>query len=312
MSTHSSYNHSSDIPNRAGVGLKPEHYHDILKTKADIGWFEVHPENYMGAGGPPHHFLTKIRENYPLSLHGVGLSIGGSAPLNKDHLRRLKNLIDRYQPGLFSEHLAWSTHDDTFLNDLLPLPYTEETLKLVCEHIDQVQDYCKCQLLLENPSTYLAFAHNDYSEIQFISELTKRTGCSLLLDINNVFVSCTNHSIDPHDYICHFPLHAVQEFHLAGYTEDIDDDGETLLIDSHDREVLKKVWDLYELALTLTKPKPTLIEWDANIPDWPTLLAEAKRADSLLQKETALPKSAYTQDTHLHNPQPKDAHNAMG
>ena len=184
------------IPARGGVGLKAEHYRTIVETLPDVGFFEVHAENYMGAGGPPHRYLSAIRERYPLSLHGVGLSIGADRPLDEDHLQRLKRLIERYRPGLFSEHLAWSSHDSSFLNDLLPVPYTAETLTRVIEHIDQVQNALRRQMLLENPSTYLAFAESTYSEIDFIAEVVRRTGCGLLLDVNNVYVASTNQEWD--------------------------------------------------------------------------------------------------------------------
>jgi uncharacterized protein len=274
--------HSSPIPPRAGVGLKAQHYRDILDGVPDIGWFEVHAENYMGEGGPPHAYLTALRERYPLSLHGVGLSIGGSGPLDKAHLARLRALIDRYQPALFSEHLAWSSHDTVYLNDLLPLPYTEETLALVCTHIDEVQDTLERQMLLENPSTYVAFAEVSMSEIEFLREIVRRTGCGLLLDVNNVFVQATNHGFDAGAYIDAFPAEHVSEIHLGGHDDDEDDDGSPLLIDDHGREVADPVWALYAHALARTGAKPTLIEWDNDVPDWPTLLAEAKRADAVI------------------------------
>ncbi|MGH6736061.1 MAG: MNIO family bufferin maturase [Methyloceanibacter sp.] len=270
------------IPPRAGVGLKPEHYRDILDGKPDIGWFEIHAENYMGDGGPPHAYLTVIRERYLLSLHGVGLSIGGSGPLDQEHLARLKALIDRYQPSLFSEHLAWSSHDTVYLNDLLPLPYTEETLANVCFHIDEVQDTLKHQMLLENPSTYVAFAETSMSEVEFLREIVRRTGCGLLLDVNNVFVQAANHGFDARAYVDGFPAECVGEIHLGGHAEDADDDGAALLIDDHGRQVADPVWALYAHALARTGPKPTLIEWDNDVPDWPTLFAEAKRADAVI------------------------------
>ncbi len=274
--------HSSPIPPRAGVGLKAQHYRDILDGAPDIGWFEVHAENYMGEGGPPHAYLTAVRERYPLSLHGVGLSIGGSGPLDKAHLARLRALIDRYQPALFSEHLAWSSHDTVYLNDLLPLPYTEETLALVCSHIDEVQDTLQRQMLLENPSTYVAFAEVSMSEIEFLREIVRRTGCGLLLDVNNVLVQATNHGFDADAYVDAFPAEHVGEIHLGGHDDDEDDDGSPLLIDDHGREVADPVWALYAHALARTGAKPTLIEWDNDVPDWPTLFAEAKRADAVI------------------------------
>lgn len=270
------------IPPRAGVGLKPEHYRDILGTAPDIGWFEIHAENYMGEGGPPHHYLGTLRELYPLSLHGVGLSIGGSGALDAEHLLRLKALIGRYQPSLFSEHLAWSSHDNVYLNDLLPLPYTEETLARVCDHIGEVQDTLGKQMLLENPSTYLAFAETEMSEVEFLREVVRRTGCGLLLDVNNVFVQAVNHCFDPAAYIDAFPVEHVGEIHLGGHAADSDDDGSVLLIDDHGREVADPVWTLYARALARAGPTPTLIEWDNDVPGWEVLFAEAKRADQFI------------------------------
>lgn len=272
----------SPIPARAGVGLKPAHYRDILDDKPDIGWFEIHAENYMGEGGPPHAYLTAIRERYPLSLHGVGLSIGGAGPLDSAHLARLRGLLDRYQPALFSEHLAWSSHDTVYLNDLLPLPYTEETLYRVCSHIDEVQDTLQRQMLLENPSTYVAFAETSMSEVDFLKEVATRTGCGLLLDVNNVFVQAANHGLDAVDYLDAFPAEHVGEIHLGGHAEDRDDNGAQLLIDDHGREVADPVWGLYAHALARTGPTPTLIEWDNDVPDWPQLFAEAKRAEAVI------------------------------
>jgi len=270
------------IPPRGGVGLKAEHYRTIIETLPAIGFFEVHAENYMGAGGPPHRYLSAIRERYKLSLHGVGLSIGADRPLDEDHLQRLKQLIERYKPGLFSEHLAWSSHDTGFLNDLLPLPYTAETLARVVEHIDQVQNALGRQMLLENPSTYLAFAESTYSETDFIAELVRRTGCGLLLDVNNVYVASTNQQWDPVAYIDAYPVAHVQEIHLAGYTREADDKGRPLLIDTHNRPVDEIVWDLYAHAVGLIGPVPTLIEWDADVPAWPTLKQEADRAEAIM------------------------------
>lgn len=273
------------VPSRAGVGLKAEHYRTIIETRPDIGFFEVHAENYMGAGGPPHRYLSAIRDRYPLSLHGVGLSIGADRPLDRDHLQRIKALIERYQPGLFSEHLAWSSHDTGFLNDLLPVPYTCETLARVCEHIDQVQDTLCLQMLLENPSTYLAFTESTYSEIDFIAETVRRTGCGLLLDVNNVHVASTNQEWDPIAYVDAYPLAHVREIHLAGYAKEADDKGRPLLIDTHDRPVDEIVWGLFEHAVNHIGPVPALIEWDADVPTWPMLKAEAERAEAIMLAE---------------------------
>jgi uncharacterized protein len=273
---------TSPIPPRAGVGLKPEHYRDILDHAPEIGWFEIHAENYMGEGGPPHAYLTAVRERYPISLHGVGLSIGGAGPLDKEHLARLRVLADRYQPGLFSEHLAWSSHDTVYLNDLLPLPYTEDTLQRVCDHIDEVQETLQRQMLLENPSTYVAFAESTMNEVDFLREIVRRAGCGLLLDVNNVFVQATNHGFDARDYLDSFPAEHVGEIHLGGHAEDEDDDGSALLIDDHGREVADPVWTLFGHALARTGPTPTLIEWDNDVPSWQVLFAEAKRADAAI------------------------------
>jgi uncharacterized protein (UPF0276 family) len=270
------------IPARAGVGLKAEHYRTIIDTAPDVGFFEVHAENYMGAGGPPHRYLSAIRERYPLSLHGVGLSIGVDRPLDKDHIARLRRLRQRYRPGLFSEHLAWSTHDTGFLNDLLPVPYTSETLQRVVEHIDQVQTALDCQMLLENPSTYVAFAESTYAETDFIAEVARRSGCGLLLDVNNVFVASTNQQWDPVAYIEGYPLASVKEIHLAGNDRQADETGRPLLIDTHDRPVEDAVWYLYELAVRLIGPIPTLIEWDAEVPAWSALAQEAERAELVI------------------------------
>lgn len=270
------------VPPRAGVGLKHEHYREIIDTLPDVGFFEVHAENYMGAGGPPHRYLTAIRESYPLSLHGVGLSIGAARPLDKEHLRRLKALNERYQPGLFSEHLAWSTHDSVFYNDLLPLPYNEDALSRVADHIDEVQETVGRRMLLENPSTYIAFLESTMSEIDFLKEVARRTACGLLLDVNNVHVSATNRRFDPFDYIDAFPVEHVGEIHLAGYEPEHDDDGSPLLIDAHNRPIDAAVWALYEHTIARTGPMPTLVEWDSNVPEWPVLFAELGRADQVL------------------------------
>lgn len=284
-------------PRRSGVGLKPEHYRDILDGTPDIGWFEIHAENYMGDGGPPHAYLTAIRERYPISMHGVGLSIGGAGPLDTEHLARLCALADRYQPALFSEHLAWSSHDTVYLNDLLPLPYTEETLARVCDHIDVVQDAMQRQMLLENPSTYVAYAETTMAEVEFLREVARRTGCGLLLDVNNVFVQAANHGFGADGYLDAFPMEHVGEIHVGGHAQDADEDGSLLLIDDHGREVADSVWALYELALVHTGPMPTLIEWDNDVPAWPLLLAEAQRADHVLAAST--PVRAATAPEHV-------------
>lgn len=264
---------------RAGLGLKSEHWHTVLATLPDIGFFEVHAENYMVAGGPFHHYLGLIREQYPLSLHGVGLSIGGEGPLSQAHLARLAVLIERYQPQSFSEHLAWSSHGPVFLNDLLPLAYDDATLKRVCEHVDQVQTTLKRPMLLENPSTYLQFQRSTLDETDFIREVIRRTGCGLLLDVNNVYVSCINHQQDPLAYLDALPLHAVGEIHLAGFAEDSDSLGDRLLIDDHGAPIDNAVWQLYQQALQRTGPVATLIERDNDVPAFSVLHAEARQAE---------------------------------
>ncbi|MEM8553620.1 MAG: DUF692 domain-containing protein [Pseudomonadota bacterium] len=274
------------LPSAPGVGYKAQHFKGVSETPGSVAWLEVHAENYMGDGGRPLAQLRSLAERFPISVHGVGLSIGGESELDTDHLTRLKKLVDWLKPASFSEHLAWSTHDTTFLNDLLPLPYTETTLARVARHIDQVQNILGRQMLLENPSTYLAFAESDMAEVDFLNELSRRTGCGLLLDVNNVFVSATNQKLDAVAYIDAFPLHAVGEIHLGGHDEDADEHGAPLLIDSHGREVVDPVWALYEHTLRKAGPKPTLIEWDTDVPDWPTLRAEADRAASLLQAQS--------------------------
>ena len=275
------------LPPRAGLGLKTGHFREVLDTRPDIGFFEVHAENYMVAGGPFHHFLGLIREQYPLSLHGVGLSIGSEGPLDTQHLQRLAELIERYQPHSFSEHLAWSSHGPVFLNDLLPLAYDSATLQRVCEHIDQVQSTLKRPMLLENPSTYLQFQRSTLDETDFISEITRRTGCGLLLDVNNVYVSCTNHQRDPESYLDGLPLHAVGEIHLAGFAEDTDNLGDRLLIDDHGAPIDNAVWQLYAELIARLGPLPTLIERDNDVPPLEHLLAEAQMAERVLSGSTA-------------------------
>lgn len=272
----------SNLPRRAGVGFKPEHFDAIIADAKPPGFVEIHAENYMGAGGPSHARLARLRKDHALSIHGVGLSIGAMQPLDRDHLARLKTLCDRYEPESFSEHLAWSSHDTVFLNDLLPLPYTLATLTRVVEHVDQVQDMLGRQMLLENPATYLTFAESTLQETEFLAEVARRTGCGLLLDVNNVFVASTNHNVDPLDYLARFPLSQVREIHLSGHAETVDDSGTPLLIDSHDTPVTDPVWALYETVLTRTGPIATLIEWDNDVPEWPVLSAEARAADVLL------------------------------
>lgn len=275
------------LPYRAGLGLKPEHFRDIVESRPDIGFFEVHAENYMVDGGPQHFFLSRIREKYPLSIHGVGLSIGGEQPPDADHLDRLARLLERYQPEAFSEHLAWSGHGGTFLNDLLPVPYTDDTLQRICTHLDQVQSRLKRKILLENPSTYVEFHASTWPEPAFIREVVRRSGCGLLLDINNVYVTCTNHNRDARAYLHELPLEAVGEIHLAGFAEDRDGNGDRLLIDSHGAAVAADVWALYAEALARLGPVATLIERDHDIPSLEVLRLEAQEAEGMLRRCSA-------------------------
>ncbi len=275
------------LPARGGLGLKPEHFRAILETRPDLGFFEIHAENYMVDGGPFHHYLTRIRRDYPLSIHGVGLSIGGAQPLDEAHLNRLAVLLDRYAPQSFSEHLAWSSHGDIFLNDLLPAPYDAATLQRVCNHVDRVQERLGRRMLLENPATYVEFAASTLAEGDFLAEVVRRTGCGLLLDVNNAYVSATNHGREPQAFLASLPLAAAAQIHLAGFAEDVDAGGAPLLIDSHGAPVAAAVWDLYRFALARTGPLPTLIERDHDIPPLPVLLAEAQLAERLLQGEPA-------------------------
>lgn len=269
------------LPSLPGVGFKPEHFAAIRADAAGIGFFEVHAENYMGAGGLPHSQLGTIRADYALSIHGVGLSIGGTRGLDRDHLARLRCLCDRYQPESFSEHLAWSSHGASYLNDLLPMPYTAETLRLVCDHVDQVQEALGRQMLLENPATYLCFAQSTIPETEFLNDVARQTGCGLLLDLNNVFVSCTNHGTDPRAWLAALPLHLVGEIHLGGHDAEELPSG-LLLIDSHGTAVADPVWALFAEVITKLGPVPTLVEWDNDLPDWPVLAAEAARAGEIM------------------------------
>jgi uncharacterized protein len=275
------------LPQRPGVGYKPQHFAQILADRGEVGWLEVHAENYMSDGGRTLAQLRHLAERFPLSVHGVGLSIGGEAPLDVDHLSRLKNLCDWAQPASFSEHLAWSTHDGAFLNDLLPLPYCEATVARVANHIDQVQNTLGRKMLLENPASYLAFTQTDMDEVSFLTEVARRTGCGLLLDVNNVFVSAANLQFDPLTYIVAFPLDLVGEIHLGGHAEDVDEHGDLLLIDNHGAPVVDPVWALYTQTIALGGPKPTLIEWDNDVPDWSVLKTEAARVAAILARVLA-------------------------
>jgi hypothetical protein len=273
----------STLPLRAGIGLKPQHADEILSLGPDLGFLEVHAENYLGGGGRPHRMLGLVRAAFPLSIHGVGLSIGGEGPLDAVHLSRIAELVDHYQPDSFSEHLAWSSHGENYWNDLLPVRYDAATLRRVCDHVDEVQARLRRTILLENPSTYVEFTNSFYDEVDFIDEVSRRTGCGLLLDINNVEVSCTNHGRDPLAYLDRFPLNRVGEIHLGGHDIDVGPDGTRLLIDSHACATSDGVWGLYEAVIGRTGPLPTLIEWDNDVPSLDVLLSEAAQAERRLR-----------------------------
>ena len=272
------------LPNLPGVGYKPQHFADIFTDPAPVSWFEIHAENYMGDGGRPLAQLNALAKRFPISVHGVGLSIGGEGRLDRDHLARLKRLVGWLEPASFSEHLAWSSHGGAYFNDLLPLPYTEATLARVCDHIDEVQEALGRQMLLENPSSYLAFTESTMRETEFLRAVSDRTGCGLLLDINNVFVSATNLHTDPSAYIDAFPLDRVQEMHLGGHEADQDEDGTLLLIDSHGAPMADPVSALLDYALARSGPRPLLIEWDNDVPEWPALADEARKAAAALER----------------------------
>ena len=274
---------ASGLPAAAGVGLKATHYQRFLDDPAAPAFFEVHAENFMGAGGAPHAWLTRLREKSPFSLHGVGLSLGGESPLDQVHLGRLAALIERYQPESFSEHLAWSSHGGSYLNDLLPISYDAESLQRVCEHIDQVQSRLDLRMLLENPATYVEFESSSWDEADFVAEVIRRTGCGLLLDVNNAYVTCTNHGRDPGAYLAALPLSTVGEIHLSGHAIDSDANGDPLLIDNHGAPVAEAVWALFSKVLESTGPMATLIEWDNEVPGYEVLRREAMRADLCLE-----------------------------
>lgn len=269
---------AASLPLACGIGLKPQHVNELVSQPAAIGFVEIHAENYLVAGGPFHRHLAQIREHYALSVHGVSMSIGGAHAPNREHLKAVLNLMDRYGAAQFSEHLAWSGHHPAYLNDLLPLPYTAESLTRVCDHVDQAQEALGQTILLENPATYVSFAATEYSETDFIGEVLTRTGCGLLLDVNNAWISAQNHGRDIFAYLGQLPLGKIGEIHLAGHSISQDSLGAPLLIDSHDRRVCHEVWELYRLVIAQAGPIPTLIEWDQNIPELSILLDEARLA----------------------------------
>lgn len=270
----------SSLPPRGGVCLKPQHYQGILNGQPDVGWFEIHAENYLGDGGAPLHYLEKICQHYALSIHGVGMSIGSADGIDKNHLKRVAALVDRFQPDSFSEHLAWSTHDNVFYSDLLPVPYNQLVEDIVCEHIDIVQSTMNRQMLLENPSNYLTLESSTMQETEFLRNVVRRTGCGLLLDVNNVYVSAQNCGYSAREYVSAVGLEHVGEIHLAGHSEDNSVPEEVLLIDAHDREVAEQVWSLFEYTLELGGARPSLIEWDNAVPEFEILFAEMQKADT--------------------------------
>ena len=277
-----SYVPPQPIPAKAGVGLRAQHYQEVLAQIPNIGWFEVHAENYFGGGGRPHYYLEKIRQEYPLSIHGVGLSLGSADPLSQTHLRNLRLLICRYEPGLVSEHLSWSHIHGRYNNDLIPVPYTQESLRHFSQRISQVQEFLGRQILIENVSSYLQYTESNIPENEFINELAYRAGCGILLDINNLYVNAQNHGIDANAYLQSLAVHHVKEIHLAGHTVNRFQEGQ-LLIDSHDTVVCDAVWDLYREAVIRFPQVPVLIEWDSNLPPLDVLLEEAAKAQSMLE-----------------------------
>ena len=273
----------SPIPAQAGIGLRFQHHQAVLDVCPDVAWLEVHTENYMG-GGSPLAYLDSIRCNYPIALHGVGLSLGSAEGLNSSHLERIRQVVRRFEPGLVSEHLSWSVTGGAYLADLLPLPMTEEALAIVCHHVDQTQESLQRQILIENPSSYLQYRHSNIPEWEFIAAVAGRTGCGILCDVNNVYVSCCNHGWDPSAYLAALPAAAIGEIHLAGHTVRQLENGYTLRIDDHGARVAADVWALFDEALARFGPRPTLIEWDNNVPPLAVLLAEAAHADVLIQQ----------------------------
>lgn len=273
----------SQMPARAGVGFKGEHAETVCGDRPDVGWFEVHPENYMVDGGPRLAVLEELRANYPLSLHGVGLSLGGAERLDPDHLRALRRLTDRFEPGLVSEHIAWSAHGGVWFADLLPPSLSRAGLDRLCDNIDEMQEALGRPILIENPANYLVLPDRDMDEVSFIAEAASRTGCGLLLDVNNVYVSAENIGVDADAYIDAVPADPIGEIHLAGFTVDEAAD-EHLLIDSHGASVDAAVWRLYDRLIGRIGPRPTLVEWDKDIPDWHVLYAEAVEAEARLAR----------------------------
>jgi uncharacterized protein len=273
--------HGNLIPAKAGIGLRFQHHQAVIDTKPDVAWMEVHTENYMG-GGMALRYLDAIRRDVPISLHGVGLSLGSAEGLDLEHLERIRQVTERIEPGLMSEHIAWSVVGGAYLADLLPLPMTEEALDVVCRHVDQMQSYMKRRILVENPSTYLTFRHSTIQEWEFMAAVAARTGCGILCDVNNIYVSTQNHGWDASDYLAGLPPEAIGEIHLAGHAVRQLADGKTLRIDDHASSVIPEVWALYQEALARFGPVSTLIEWDNNVPPLETLLEEMRHAGGLI------------------------------
>ncbi len=271
------------IPAAAGIGLRFQHHQAVFDTRPDVAWLEVHTENYVG-GGTPLAYLDAIRHDYPISLHGVGLSLGSAEGLAATHLTRVRQVIERVEPGLVSEHLSWSVVDSTYLADLLPLPMTEESLDVVCSNVDRTQAFLQRRILVENPSSYLRFKHSTIPEWEFLAAVAQRTGCGILCDVNNIYVSACNHGWDASAYLAALPADAIGEIHLAGHSVRQLDDGRVLRIDDHGSRVAPVVWALYAEALERFGPVPTLIEWDTDVPALEVLLDEAGQALTRLER----------------------------
>ncbi len=272
---------SSPIPASAGIGLRFQHHREVIQSRPAVGWMEVHSENYMGGGAARAH-LMKVREDYPISLHGVGLSLGGAGGIDARHLDRLADLAARIEPGLISEHIAWSVSDGVYLADLLPLPLTEEALKVVLDNVAATQDRLRRRILVENPSSYLRYRHSTIPEWEFIATIAQRTGCGILCDVNNIAVSAANHGFDPVHYLRSLPAEFIGELHVAGHSVREIEGGKRIRIDDHASPVGPEVWRLLDEAIALFGPVPTLVEWDANIPPLAVLLNEAERAQRRL------------------------------
>ncbi len=264
-----------------GIGLRHKHFRDILNQKPLIPWLEVHSDNFFKPESNACAYLEAIRRDYPLSAHCVGLSLGSAQPVNENHLNGLKRFMERFQPALVSDHVSWSAVDELYINDLLPLPYTEEALDALCRNIEQVQNELKRPILIENPSSYLSFTESSIPEWEFFVAAAERTGCFLLLDINNIYVSARNHGFDAFNYLKAMPERLVREIHLAGYTETIEE-GQTVLIDTHGAPVYPGVWELFQSVAARFAHAPVLIEWDTDIPELSALMGEAKKAEAIL------------------------------